>query len=82
MRIPTVREWVGSVELLRSKRSLLRKRGVSVADNANVALQEISFRPDCRLAIGAACSIVTRDVLPSTLVAGNPARVVRELAAP
>lgn len=30
-------------------------------------------------AVIAACSVVTRDVTPYTLVAGNPARVIREL---
>ena len=32
-----------------------------------------------RGAVVAACSVVTKDVAPFTLVAGNPARVVREL---
>jgi UDP-2-acetamido-3-amino-2,3-dideoxy-glucuronate N-acetyltransferase len=55
--------------------STLIKRGASIGANATI-LPGIVIGEGAMIGAGA---VVTRDVTPRTLVAGNPARVVREL---
>lgn len=53
----------------------LVKRGASIGSNATI-LCGVTIGEEALVGAG---SVVTRDVLPWTIVAGNPARVVRRL---
>ncbi len=62
---------------------LIREEAVAIDDDAWIGAGAILL-PGVRIGLGAivgAGSVVTRDVPPGTIVAGNPARIVRDLDA-
>lgn len=62
----------------------LREKPVVIEDDALIASQSIILKGVTigRAAVVAAGSVVAKDVPPGTLVAGNPARIIRKLDIP